>query len=408
MINYEKPPLILIIDDDEAVRLSLRYFLEDFGYEVVQARDGQEGLEVVHAQSPDLVLTDLRMPNMDGLEVLAEVTRSVPDIPIVIISGAGDIRDVVEALRLGAWDYLLKPIQDMGIFLHSVQTCLDRARLKQQNKEYHQSLEESLDRLHRTQKELLQSAKMAALGDLVSGVAHEVNTPLGVSVTAASFLLERTRQIREQYHLGDLKRSDLEKYLCAIHDSALVVVQNLDRAAKLIQSFQKIATDQRSEKKQYFDLCPFLEQILISLQSRYGHTAHKIYLECQECLKLYSYPGAVMQIVVNLVSNSLVHGFIDQQPGEIFLTVSLVSDTQVRIVYRDTGVGMAEEQKERLYDPFYTTQRGADRAGLGMHIVYNLITQTLKGTIHLQASPGQGVLFTLMLPVDPDLAASSL
>ena len=114
-----------------------------------------------------------------------------------------------------------------------------------------------------------------------------------------------------------------------------------------------------------------------------------------------------MQIVVNLVGNSLVHGFIDQQPGEIFLTVSSVSDTQIRIMYRDTGVGMAEEQKERLYDPFYTTQRGADRAGLGMNIVYNLITQTLKGTIHLKASPGQGVLFTLMLPVDPDQAASS-
>lgn len=401
-MNHEKPPLILTIDDDVAVRESLSFFLEDFGYEVLQAGDGQEGLELFYAQKPDMVLVDLRMPKMDGLEVLAEVTKSAPDIPIVVISGAGDIRDVVEALRLGAWNYLLKPIQDMSIFLHSVQGCLDRARLKRQNKEYQCNLEESLARLHRTQEELIQSAKMAALGDLVAGVAHEVNTPLGVSITASSFLLERTRQLREQYQLGDLKRSDLEKYIHSAHESALVVTQNLDRAAKLIQSFQKVATDQSSEEKRPFELCSYLEQILDSLQPKYAHTKHKVHLECGELLSLNSYPGAIMQIVTHLVFNSLIHGFADGRPGEIFLTALPKNDMYVEIVYRDTGLGMNPEQKERIYDPFYTTRRGPDRPGLGMNIVYNLVTRTLKGTIHLESSPGQGVFFALLLPIDPD------
>lgn len=197
----------LTIDDDQAVRESLSNYLEDFGYTVVQGQDGLDGLEVFRAQRPDMVLVDLRMPRMDGLQVLEAVRAESPETPIMVISGVGDIRDVVEALRKGAWDYLVKPIQDMNILVHSVETCLERARLQRQNHEYQTSLEESLDRLKQTQKEMVHSAKMAALGDLVAGVAHEVNTPIGVSVTAASFLAERTRLLRELYAKGEMKRS---------------------------------------------------------------------------------------------------------------------------------------------------------------------------------------------------------
>ena len=195
-MTSEAQPVVLSIDDDQSVRESLANFLEDFGFTVLQAGDGEDGLAVFAANRPDMVLVDLRMPRMDGLQVLARVRELSPETPIMVVSGAGDIRDVVEALRRGAWDYLIKPIQDMNILVHSVRTCLDRARLMRQNREYQQSLEESLDKLHRTQKEMIHSAKMAALGDLVAGVAHEVNTPIGVCVTASSFLAERTRQLR--------------------------------------------------------------------------------------------------------------------------------------------------------------------------------------------------------------------
>ena len=402
-MSPERQPAILTIDDDQSVRESLANFLEDFGFEVLQAGDGEEGLEVFAAHRPDLVLVDLRMPRMDGLQVLARVRETAPEIPIMVVSGAGDIRDVVEALRRGAWDYLVKPIQDMNILLHSVQTCLDRARLLRQNREYQKSLEESLEKLHRTQKEMIHSAKMAALGDLVAGVAHEVNTPIGVCVTASSFLSERTRQLRELYEKGEMKRSDLEKYLALAEESSASVLTNLERAAELVQSFKKVAADQSSEEKRVFDLRSYLEQILVSLRPQFKRTPHTVHVDCPEGLTLDSYPGAIMQIMTNLVMNSLVHGFSDGLPGEILIKVESVGD-DVALSYRDTGVGMDKEQRERIYDPFYTTRRGSGGTGLGMNIVYNLVTQTLKGSILLETAPGQGAVFLLTLPRDPDKA----
>lgn len=400
-MNQGKASVVLTIDDDQAVRESLANFLEDFGYEVLQAGDGQQGLEVFAANRPDLILVDLRMPCMDGLQVLARVQELSPQTPIMVISGAGDIRDVVEALRRGAWDYLVKPIQDMNILLHSVETCLERARLQRQNLEYQQSLEESLEKLHRTQKEMIQSAKMAALGDLVAGVAHEVNTPIGVSVTAASFLSERTRQLRDLYGKGEMKRSDLEKYLALAEESSGSVLSNLERAAELVQSFKKVAADQSSEEKRVFDMKNYLEQILLSLRPQFKRTPHQVRMDCPDGLILDSYPGAIMQIITNLIMNSLIHGFADGRPGEISIKVEPAGEN-VMLTYRDTGVGMDREQKERIYDPFYTTTRGSGGTGLGMNIVYNLVTQTLKGSIMLETSPGQGAVFMLTLPRDPD------
>lgn len=341
------------------------------------------------------------MPRMDGLQVLAKVREISPQTPIMVVSGAGDIRDVVEALRRGAWDYLVKPIQDMNILLHSVETCLERARLQRQNREYQLSLEESLDKLHRTQKEMIHSAKMAALGDLVAGVAHEVNTPIGVSVTAASFLAERTRQLSELYEKGEMKRSDLEKYLALAEESSGSVLSNLERAAELVQSFKKVAADQSSEEKRVFEMKGYLEQILLSLRPQFKRTPHQVHMECPDDLSLDSYPGAIMQIMTNLIMNSLIHGFSDGRPGAITIKVEPSGDN-VALTYRDTGIGMDREQKERIYDPFYTTTRGSGGTGLGMNIVYNLVTQTLKGSIMLETSPGQGAVFFLTLPRDPD------
>ncbi len=393
--------VILTIDDDQAVRESLSNYLEDFGYTVVQGQDGLDGLEVFRAQRPDMVLVDLRMPRMDGLQVLEAVRAESPETPIMVISGVGDIRDVVEALRKGAWDYLVKPIQDMNILVHSVETCLERARLQRQNHEYQASLEESLDRLKQTQKEMVHSAKMAALGDLVAGVAHEVNTPIGVSVTAASFLVERTRLLRELYAKGEMKRSDLEKYLAVAEESSTSILTNLERAAELVQSFKKVAADQTSEEKRVFEMKGYLDQILVSLRPQFKRTPHKVLVSCPDNVLLNSYPGAIMQILTNLIMNSLVHGFADGRSGEIDI---LVEDGGENVVlsYRDTGVGMNKEQRERIYDPFYTTRRGSGGTGLGMNIVYNLIIQTLKGAVVLDTTPDNGVFFVITVPKDPD------
>lgn len=406
-MNSASDAVILAIDDDQAVRESLSNYLEDFGYKVLHGQDGEDGLAVFREQAPDIVLTDLRMPRMDGLQVLEAIRKESPETPVMVISGVGDIRDVVEALRRGAWDYLVKPIQDMNILVHSVERCLERARLQRQNREYQASLEDSLDRLQQTQKEMIHSAKMAALGDLVAGVAHEVNTPIGVSITAASFLVERTKLLRDLYTKGEMKRSDLEKYLAVADESSASILTNLERAAELVQSFKKVAADQTSEEKRVFEMKGYLDQILVSLRPQFKRTPHKVTVTCPQNLVLNSYPGAVMQILTNLLMNSLIHGFADGRAGEIDILVEEAGDNIV-LSYRDSGVGMNKEQRERIYDPFYTTRRGGGGTGLGMNIAYNLITQTLKGAVVLDTAPGTGVFFVITIPKDPDASPANV
>lgn len=403
-MDQRTPSIVLTIDDDRAVRQGLANYLEDYEYTVLQAQDGQEGLDMFAAHHPDIVLVDLRMPRLDGHAVLEYLSEKAPEIPVIVISGAGDIEEVVSALRKGAWDFLTKPIQDMDILIHTVKTCLERARLLRENREYQASLEESLDRLSRTQKEIIHSAKMAALGDLVAGVAHEVNTPIGVSVTAASFLVERTKHLRILYANGQMKRSDLEQYLAVAEESSTSVLTNLERAANLIQSFKKVAADQSTEEKRVFEVEAYLQQILVSLRPQIKRTPHTIHIDCPPGIVMHSYPGAIMQIIANLVMNSLIHGFADGRAGEIFILVEDAGENVV-LSYRDTGVGLNREQRERIYDPFYTTRRGSSGTGLGMNIVYNLITQTLKGSVILDSSPGNGVFFVITLAKDPDHAS---
>lgn len=198
-----------------------------------------------------------------------------------------------------------------------------------------------------------------------------------------------------------MKRSDLEKYLSLAEESSGSVLSNLERAAELVQSFKKVAADQSSEEKRVFGMKNYLEQILLSLRPQFKRTPHQVSMDCPDDLTLDSYPGAIMQIMTNLIMNSLLHGFADGRPGEISIKVEPAGEN-VLLTYRDTGVGMDREQKERIYDPFYTTTRGSGGTGLGMNIVYNLVTQTLKGSIMLETSPGKGAVFVLTLPSDPD------
>ncbi len=395
---------ILTIDDEPYIRDSVKSFLEDYGFEVIEAGDGRQGLEAFQLQKPDLVLCDLRMPEMDGLEVLGAVTERSPETPIIVVSGAGNIGDTVQALRLGAWDYIIKPIQDMNVLYHSVNKGLERARLIREKNKYQKDLEDantrlqaSLDDLKRTRDQLVQSEKMAALGGLVAGVAHEINTPIGVGVTAASFLQTKTEELQKLYDADELKRSNLEIYLSTIDEVARSILINMERAAELISSFKQVAVDQSSEEKRFFNLKDYIGEVLLSLRPRYKKTGHGIEVNCSGDLEIFSYPGAYSQIVGNLVINSLVHGFEGVDKGKMIFDISR-KDKTVMFVYRDTGVGMTEEQISKVFDPFYTTKRGKGGTGLGMSIVFNLVTQTLEGTIQCKSTSGKGVEFTMKLP----------
>ncbi|MBF0377553.1 MAG: response regulator [Desulfamplus sp.] len=408
-IDRNKTTKVLIIDDEAYIRESIKSFLEDYSYDVIEAENGIKGLELFDFELPNIVLCDLRMPKIDGLEVLSEIVKKSPDIPIIIVSGVGNISDTVQALRIGAWDYIIKPVQDMTVLLHSIEKSLERASLIREKELYRKDLEEvnarlknSLDTIEKTKDKLVQSEKMAALGGLVAGVAHEINTPVGIAITAASLLKDKTSYIKEIYKSGSLKKSDLESYLQAMDEVSQSIIINMDRAATLIKSFKQVAVDQTVEERRKFNLKQYFQDILLSLKPTYLNKGCVINLECADDIEIFSYPGAYSQIISNLVMNSIIHGFKEKLDGQITINISLLDVDKVNqeliIQYSDNGSGMNQEQANKVFDPFFTTMRGQGGTGLGMSIVFNLVTQTLCGTIECKSVQDIKTEFIIKIP----------
>ena len=263
------------------------------------------------------------------------------------------------------------------------------------------ALKVSLATLKETQQNLVEAGKMASLGVLVAGVAHEVNTPVGIGVTAASYLEEQTREFGDKYRHNQMKRSDLEGYLSMATDSAKVILDNLHLASERISSFKQVAVDQTSQEIRKFQLKDYIEDILISIQPAYKKTKHKVVLTGDDSITIISAPGALSQVFTNLVMNSLKHGFEGIEQGTMTIDVHR-AENGVEIVYSDNGVGMSPEVVQKIYDPFFTTKRGMGGSGLGMNIVYNLVTRTLGGEIRCESEPGHGAKFYIKLPWEID------
>jgi PAS domain S-box-containing protein len=262
-----------------------------------------------------------------------------------------------------------------------------------------ESLLETIGQLREAQAQLVESEKMAALGGLVAGVAHEINTPLGVGVTASSHLDAEARRLGVLIDNGQLKRSDLDAFQRMARESTQLILRNLQRADKLVKSFKQVAVDQSSEQRRTIDLGAYLDEILTSLHPALKKTRHEVVVDCPAALAFETYPGAIYQIVVNLVMNSLLHGFDGLEAGHIRITVAR-ADGVVTLVYEDDGRGMGEETRRHVFEPFFTTRRGEGGSGLGLHIAYNLATQVLRGTIAVESAPGRGVRFTVRFPVE--------
>jgi PAS domain S-box-containing protein len=269
------------------------------------------------------------------------------------------------------------------------------AELKAANR----TLQESLKTLRRAQDRLVQAEKMSALGNLVAGVAHEINTPVGIGVTAASYLEQTSREIAQRHQESVITRSDLENYLKIATKSSEMILGNLRRAADLIHSFKQVAVDQTTDEKRTFNLKEYIDEILLSLHPKLKKTRHTVTVLCPEDLELHSYPGAFSQIIANFVINSLIHGFEHKAQGEILLEVTRENDT-LQLRYSDNGKGISEEERARIFEPFYTSKRGQGGTGLGLHIVYNLVTQRLNGHIECKSTPEEGMIFTIQMPIE--------
>ena len=254
-------------------------------------------------------------------------------------------------------------------------------------------LEKTLYNLQQAETQLIQTEKMAALGGLVAGIAHEINTPIGVGVTAASLLLEKTAAFVSLFKSGTMKRSDLEKFLDMAEQSSRITFTNLNRAAELIQSFKQVAVDQSSESKRSFNLATYLDEILLQLSPKLKLAQLQIEIQGDRDLSLNSYPGAFSQIVTNLVMNSLLHAYEPSEQGQI--TIRFWQENALIFEYADDGNGIPPENLSKIFEPFFTTKRGQGGSGLGLHIVYNLVTQKLGGTIHCESQLNCGTRFLM-------------
>nr|WP_245168153.1 ATP-binding protein [Desulfobaculum xiamenense] len=393
---------ILIAEDEKIPRNVLRHTLNSWGHEVVEAADGREAYDVFRgtAKGVDMLITDWMMPEMDGLELARRVRRDGGERQytyIILLTAKSDIDDMVTGFREGEVDdYVVKPFvaSELEVRLQVGERLL---ALERRQKEINRSLSESLDELHRTQQKLVQSEKMASLGGLVAGVAHEINTPVGLGLTAASFLVRKTEEMRGHLEGETLTRSQFEAYLRNVEEASSSILANLDRAGELIRSFKKVAVDQTSGEKRRFALAAYIRGVLVSIGHECRRAGHSIQVECDEGIELESYPGAFMQILTNLVMNSLMHGFDGVSDGSISISARRAGGDVV-LEYADDGVGMDEKTLKNIYEPFFTTKRARGGTGLGMQIVYNLVTQTLKGDIRCESAPGKGTRFTITVP----------
>jgi signal transduction histidine kinase len=262
-----------------------------------------------------------------------------------------------------------------------------------------ENAEDALRELQDAQRSLIEAEKFAALGGLVAGVAHEVNNPVGISLTVASSFARRCAQFADEIRDGAVRRSKLEEFIAGSHEAAKQLVTNLNRAADLIQSFKQVAVDRSDAERRVFNLREATEQMMVSLRPALKHSLVWLSVDVPGEISLKSYPGPYGQVLTNLVLNALSHAFPEKRAGTLRLSARKLGTDQVEIEFADDGVGMCEEVQRRAFEPFFTTRRNRGGTGLGLHIVYNLVTRRLGGSLRLESAPGHGTVFRIRLPL---------
>ena len=273
-------------------------------------------------------------------------------------------------------------------------------RLTMENtlRQSNQRLESSLNHLRETQQQLIESEKMASLGGLVAGITHDVNTPIGISVTAASYLREKLDSLDSALTNKELTQQQLQKFIEEGRESLSLLDNNLHRASDLISSFKQVAVDQASDAIRDINVKRYIEELIQSLQPHLKKTKHKIELNCADDLFIRCPAGALSQIFTNLILNSLRHAFDGIEQGTMIIDIEL-RDSELHVVYKDDGNGLSEDALTKLFNPFFTTKLNDGGSGLGTHIVRNLVTQTLQGDIDATSQPGEGLTYTFSFPV---------
>ncbi|MFY0640340.1 MAG: HAMP domain-containing histidine kinase [Bermanella sp.] len=257
--------------------------------------------------------------------------------------------------------------------------------------------EQALVELKHAQSQLVESEKMASLGSLVAGISHEINTPLGVARTSASYVEDSLKQLETGFYEGTLTKNELKVFIDTFNDGIRLMTANLVRASDLMTSFKQVSADQSYDEDRDFNLNDYLQETLYTLKPNLKRYQVAIILDCEPDIIIHSLPGALSQVFTNLIMNSLIHAYEPSDNGNIRIQVKQLKE-DIEITYSDDGKGMSDDVRKKIFDPFFTTKRGNGGTGLGMHIIYNIVSHKLQGTIDVNSTLGEGSQFIITLP----------
>ncbi len=423
-----KRAIVLIVDDDPGVRASLGYALES-DYRLIFSSSGDEGIQAVNEDVSAVVL-DIKMQGKDGFETFWEIKKKFSTLPIIFHSAYQDLKDpyaVMNEYRPFGYinkdggakeltDTLVSAVQyhqqirKNEILVHALQKMT--AELAQTNIELRASerqlearvqertleLSATIERLNQTQADLVQSEKLASLGGLVAGVAHELNTPLGNALITATTLQAAAQQFQAAVSSGEIRRSALANFAENSIQMTDLIARSCARAASLITSFKQVAADQTSEQKRAFDLLELIEDNIASLRPSLKGATWCIECDVPTGILCDSYPGPLGQVLVNLIQNAGIHAFNNASAAGILRISAVLEGDTVNLVVSDNGKGIAPEVLGRIFEPFFTTKLGTGGSGLGLAICRNIVTGMLGGQLRVTSRLDEGTRFIVQFP----------
>ncbi len=384
-------PKVLVVDD-QAVNVRALAALLQPDVETLFATDGIAALAKARDQSPDLILLDVDMPGMDGYEVCRRLKAdpATAGIPVVFVTGMTQAEDEERGLSIGAIDYVTKPFQPAIVKV--------RVRNHLELKRSRDALVESYRKLEAAQASLVQAEKMASLGQLVAGVAHEINTPMGIALTAASHVTDRARELEEKFRQRTMSKSDLEGFLGLQRESGPMILGGLSRSAALVQRFKQMAVDQAQDRLADVDVLDHLGESTRLWEAANPGSAVRVSVSAPPGVSIQTFPTALTRLLHALLDNVRVHAYPNGSEGEVSVTAIPATGGGVVVTVADRGAGIRPDVAGKVFDPFFTTRRGDGSVGLGLAIAFNLVTSTLRGRIDVASTPGAGATFRVALP----------
>jgi signal transduction histidine kinase len=423
--DLQRAALSKLREQAQILRQGLNNLTSNFATQARLLRDAIDGNQGAMAAAIDQLSAQMRtrerLAQLRFDRALGDVYKKVAIVAIVFLSLvvilgvaitrsiSGPLRELMAAMHAivaGNYESRLRGLRardEIGGMARAVEVFRENAIAKRRAEEElrtsKERAEQALTELRNTQESLIEAEKLAALGGLVAGVAHEVNNPVGISMTVASSLARRCEGFAAELEHGQVRRSRLAEFIAGNREAANQLVANLQRAGELIQSFKQVAVDRSHAERRQFDLRHSTDQILASLRPGLKKSHIELVMEIPEGIIMDSYPGHYGQVLTNLFLNAVKHGFDGVPEGTIHIEARPVGVGQVEINFYDDGKGMADDVQRRAFDPFFTTRRGEGGTGLGLHIVYNLVTRRLGGRIMLSSAPWRGTTFRITLPL---------